>query len=169
MKHIKLLLISGLFCTGFTIQALAQVKELPEVIVMARNFKYLKSVNEKGGAQPVKLLERFAAAYDVKKSEFYEDDAEGYFISFYLPQGYILAEYDAEGKLIRTAEKFKDVALPGVVRSAVTTRFPNWAITSDVYLVKYNDAAGSKKDYKLILENGDKRMRVKVNEKGEFL
>ena len=58
---------------------------------------------------------------------------------------------------------------PQPIRNAVAERFPNWGIPSDVYLVKYDDATGSKKDYKLVLKNGDKRMRVKVNEKGEFL
>ena len=112
MKQVQLLLISGLFCAGFSLESMAQIKELPEIVIVARNYKYLRAVDNKEIAQPVKLLERYAAAYDVKKSEYYEDDNNGYFISFYLPQGYILAEYDAEGKLMRTAEKFEDVALP---------------------------------------------------------
>ncbi|HVW60654.1 MAG TPA: hypothetical protein VHC48_11475 [Puia sp.] len=51
------------------------------------------------------------------------------YITFYLPQGYVLAVYDADGKLIRTAERFKTIALPTAVRMAVATRYPNWSIS----------------------------------------
>jgi hypothetical protein len=169
MKQVKLWLVSGVFIAGFSIQSMAQVTTLPEVTVVARNYKYLRSVDSKDVAQPVKLLERKAAAYDVKNSEYYEDEYDTYFITFYLPDGYVLAVYDQDGKLIRTAERFKDITLPVAVRNAVGKRYPNWVISKDVYLVKYEDDSGAKKDYKLVLENGNKRLRVKTNDKGEFL
>lgn len=169
MKQLKLPLALGILVAGFTIQSVAQEVTLPEVTVVARNYKYIKALDNKDAAQPVKLLERKAAAYDVKNSEYYEDDYDTYFITFYLPSGYVLAVYDQDGKLLRTAEKFKDVALPSVVRKAVVERYPNWAITKDIYVVKYDDATGAKMNYKLQLQNGNKRLRVKINEKGEFL
>lgn len=125
-------------------------------------------MDNKNDAEPVKILERKAAAYDVKNSEFYDDDNETYYISFYLPEGYVLAVYDKDGKLLRTAERFKDIDLPPAVRKAVVNRFPQWKISKDIYLVKYNEPSGAKKDYKLILENGSKRLRVKTDENGEF-
>ena len=168
MKQGKILPILGILIAGFAFQSVAQ-QTLPEIIVMARNYKYLKSVNNKEAAQPVKLLERRAATYDVMNSEYYEDDYDNYYITFYLPQGYVLAVYDSTGKLIRTAERFKMVALPAAVTSAVATRYPNWTISKDIYRVSYGEANGSKMDYKLLLENGNKRLRVRTNEKGEFL
>lgn len=41
---------------------------------------------------------RSAAAYDVKKSEYYKDDYDTYFISFYIPKGQILAAGIGRGK-----------------------------------------------------------------------
>lgn len=87
----------------------------------------------------------------------------------YLPQGYILATYDSSGKLLRTAERFKDVSLPGGVRTAVASRFPNWTISNDVYKVPYEEASGAKMAYQLVLKNGSKRVKVKVDENGDFL
>jgi hypothetical protein len=58
--------------------------------------------------------------------------------------------------------------LPSAVTNSVTNRFPNWKISNDVYQATYYDEKGSDKKYKLQLENGNKRMKVKVNEKGEF-
>ena len=152
---------------NYTAPVFAQ-EVLPEVTVIATNYKYLKSVGGKDVAQPVQMLQRAAAAYDVKKSEYYEDDYDTYFISFFIPDGQILAAYDKNGKLIRTAEKYKNVKLPESVTKAVMDRFPQWKISNDAYLVTYYNESGSTKRYKLLLENGNKRIKVKVNEAGEF-
>lgn len=168
MKHPKILLLSGVLLLGFAIPAIAQ-KELPEVIVTAVKYKYLSAVTNKELPQPVRLLERRAAEFDVKNSEYYDDEYDEYSIRFYLPQGYILATYDKNGKIIRTAEKFKNVALPKTVAQAVATRFPMWSITEDAYLVTYQEESGATKIWKLLLKNDDQRLNVKVNEKGEFI
>lgn len=168
MKQSKLLLSLGVFIFGFTLQSLAQIV-LPEVKIVGTNYKYLKSVDDPQSAQPVQRLQREAATYDLKNSEFYEDEYDTYFISFYIPEGSILAVYDKDAKLIRTAEKYKNIKLPTEVAQAVVKKYPQWNIAKDVYLVNYYDTNDVKKTYKLVLENGNKRIRVKINEKGEFL
>jgi hypothetical protein len=168
MKHSKKIGVTVLFGLALSLTGFGQ-ELLPEVRMVALNYKYLKSVTDTNAAEPVKLLQRRAATYDVKSSEFYEDDAEGYFISFYIPAGRILAFYDQNGKMVRSVEKFKNVVVPKAVREAVNQRFPRWSISEDVYLVKFVDTPDDSKVYKLLLENGNKRIRVKTNEKGEFL
>lgn len=167
MKHPKILLLIGTLL-GFAIPSIAQI-ELPEVVVTAVKYKYLSAVTNKELPQPVRLLERRAAEFDIKNSEYYDDEYDEYSITFYIPQGYILATYDKNGKILRTAEKFKNVALPKTVAEAVATRFPMWSTTEDVYLVTYQEAKGATKIWKLLLKNGDQRLRVKINEKGEFI
>ena len=162
-------ILIGLFIFGLTIQTYAQITELPEIEIVAVNYKYLDATGGEDVAQPVRLLEQRAATYDLKNSEYYQDEYDSYFISFYLPEGKILASYDRDGKLLRTAERFENVALPRAVIEAVAKKFPEWVISKDVYLVNYQDAKGATKRYKLVLENGDKRMRVKTDEKGNFL
>lgn len=163
------MLLAGLCVLGSATRALCQ-EVLPEVSVIATNYKYLKNVGGKEVAVPVQRLQRMAATYDIKNSDYYEEDYETYFISFYLPEGEILAAYDKDGKLLRTAEKYKDIRLPSAVAKAVVTQYPNWSITKDVYLVNYFSADGgsAEKKYKLVLQNGSKRLRVQVNEKGEI-
>ena len=167
MKHLQLFLF-GAFALGWSSTGHTQ-EVLPEVTVKAVKYKYLNAVNDKDAAQPVKLLQRQAAEYDVKTSSFYEEDYDTYFISFYIPDGQILASYDKDGKLLSTVEKYKNVMVPPAVRSAVANRYPQWSISKDVYLVNYNEENVAKKVYKLTLESGDKRMKIKTNEKGEFL
>lgn len=168
MKHSKVLGTLGVFILFLHAPSFAQ-EVLPGVTVKAVTYKYLNAVDHKDLAQPVKLLERRAAEYDIKNTDYYEEDYDTYFVSFLLPEGEILASYDKDGKLLSTAERFKDIALPNAVRTAIGTRFPGWTISKDFYLVDYYEDQGAKKVYKVMLENGDKRIRVKTNEKGEFL
>ncbi|MBT8321304.1 MAG: nicotinate-nucleotide adenylyltransferase [Eudoraea sp.] len=164
--------IVGLFVLGLASPLFSQVvktEELSEVVVMAVNYKYLNQVDNTEAAIPVKMLERKAAAYDVTAQDFYQDDFEFYTVSFYIPDGKLVAVYDSEGKIIRTIEKFNNVNLPNAVKKAVLKRYPNWSIVKDVYRVSYAETKGAKKTYKLKLKNGDKVLRIKMNEDGEFL
>ena len=164
--------IVGLFVLGLASPLFSQVvktEELSEVVVMAVNYKYLNQVDNTEAAIPVKMLERKAAAYDVTTQDYYQDDFDFYTVSFYIPDGKLVAVYDSEGKIIRTIEKFNNVSLPDAVKKSVLKRYPNWTIVKDVYRVSYAETKGAKKTYKLKLKNGDKILRIKMNEDGEFL
>ena len=150
-------------------QLFSQVTELKEVVITAVNYKYLNAVDSDENAISVKELEEKVAMFDLKSSEFYNDEYDTYNISFFIPDGKILAAYDKDGKLIRTIEKFKNVKLPKAVSDAIAKRFPNWSMTSDVYKVSFHkDSDSVKKQYKVRLENNDKKLKVKLDEKGNF-
>ena len=155
---------------AFSSQVFSQITELKEVVITAVNYKYLNAVDSKENPISIQELEEKVAMFDLKSSEFYNDEYETYNISFYIPDGKILAAYDKDGKLIRTIEKFKNVKLPIAVRDAIAKRFPNWSIISDVYKVSFHKNNNTaKKLYKVRLENGDEKMKVKLDEKGTFL
>jgi len=167
----KKLLIS-LFVLGLFTQAYAQItkaEKLSEIVIVATNYKYLNQVDYKEAAVPIELLQRKVATFDLKNSNFYQDDYDSYFVSFYIPEGKILASYDKDGKIIRTVERYKGIALPTSVVKSVTKRFPGWIISKDVYLINYHHEKGVKKKYKLKLENIDKVLRVKIDAEGTFL
>ena len=102
-------LILGLLVLGFTTQFYAQVVALPEIEVRAMNYKYLNSVDNSVAAVDVKMLERKVANFDLKSSDFYEDDFDFYKVFFYIPDGKIVASYDGKGNIVSTIEKFRDV------------------------------------------------------------
>lgn len=165
-------LLIGLLVFGLTTQFYAQVVNdgmLPEVIVRATNYKYLNSVDNSEAAVSVQFLQDAAAKYDIRSSEFYEDGDDVYRVYFYIPDGKIVAAYDRDGKILYTIEKFKNVALPKDVAVAVAKRFPGWVIAKDVYTVNFDVDSGSEKQYKIVLENGKEKIRIKVNDKGVFL
>lgn len=169
MKRSLLSLGVSVVVLGATFPAFAQVVELPEIEIVATNYKYLNALGEEASI-PVRELEDAVADYDVKSADFYEDEYSTYLVSFFIPEGKILASYDGDGTLLRTAERFKNVNVPQAVKKAIAERFPNWSISKDIYRVTFHQRSGeAKKQYKLVLENGDKRMRVKVDEDGEFI
>lgn len=166
----KLMLI--LFLFGLLSPLYAQItepEELKEVKLVAVNYKYLDAVTNEEVAVPVKNLEQYVAKYDIKSSEIYHDDYDTYEVSFFIPEGTVLAAYDRDGKLIRTIERYKNVGLPEAVRTAVKEQYPNWTVSKDVYLVNYHDQKGAEKKYKLKLENGKEVIRIKTDEKGNIL
>ncbi|MGB5172239.1 nicotinate-nucleotide adenylyltransferase [Eudoraea sp.] len=166
-KFILSLLVIGL--TSQVYSQIVPVEELSEVVVTAVNYKYLNQTDNKVAAIPVQMLQRKVAAYDVTTKDYYQDDYDFYTVQFYIPDGKIVAVYSPEGEIIRTIEKFNDIKLPDAVSKALLERFPNWDVVSDVYRVSYSEKKGAKKDYKLQLQNGDKTMKVKMSEDGEFL
>lgn len=166
-------LLLSLLCIGLTSPLWAQViktEELSEVVVYATNYKYLNSLaSEEPAAIPVQMLERKVAAFNLQDSEYYQDDYDYYQIRFYIPDGKILAAYDRDGKILRTIEKFKNVKLPESVRNSIVDRFPGWDVEEDVYLVRYHADKGVTKSYKVTLTNGEKKLKLKLDDKGNYL
>ncbi|MDC1321652.1 nicotinate-nucleotide adenylyltransferase [bacterium] len=148
----------------------SQITQLPEVVITAVNYKYLNAVENEDTDLSVQMLQEQVAMYDLKNSDLYGDEYDTYTVSFYIPDGKILAAYDKNGEIIRTIERFQNVKLPKDVRNAVYKRFPNWSLEKDVYLVNYHkNNEKVSKQYKVKLKNGKKVMRVKLAEDGNFL
>lgn len=157
-----------IFC--FTFGMYSQITQLPEVVITAVNYKYLNAVENVDTDISVQMLQEQVAMYDLKNSELYSDDYDTYTVSFFIPDGKILAAYDKNGEIIRTIEKFKNIKLPKSVRDAISRRFPNWSLEKDAYLVNYHkNNEKVSKQYKVKLKNGKKVMRVKLAEGGNFL
>lgn len=166
-------IIFGLLFIGLTIQSFAQIiVTLPEIEITATNYKYLSKAGFENASLPVEMLERKVATFDLKNAEFYSDEYDTYEVSFYLPEGYVLASYDKDGNILRTAERFKNVKLPRAVIESVAKTYPDWVFTKDIYLVNYHERGTTgkiTKKYKITLENNDQKIRVKVDENGNFL
>jgi len=163
-------IVLGLFILGLTAQVNSQTIELPKTVISV-NYKYLNTVNSDNVPKLVKKLKNEMLNYNnAELSKLYDDEYETYKVSFYVPEGKIIAAYDINGKIIRTIEKYKNVRLPLIVMQAISKRFPNWGIVEDVYYINYHSEKDSlKQEYKIKLKNEDKIITVKTDEKGAFL
>ncbi len=163
-------LFIGLLLCGFTTPVFTQIIELEEVVIYPSSYKYLFEVSDENPDEKVKTLQKEIAKFDVTKDEYYSDDYDNYIVSFYIAQGYAVATYDKDGKLLRTIERYKNVRLPLAVSEALAKRFSQWTVDKDIYRVAYSDRKWeAKKVYKLKLTNLDQTIRVKVDEYGNFL
>ena len=166
MKNLFLFL---LVC-GFTSPVLAQIIELDEVILYPVKYKYIYEMMDDDIDQSVKDLQLKLGQFDITKEEYYSDEYDSYSVSFYIPEGYAVATYDKDGNLLRTIERYKNVKLPLAVSQALAKRFPNWTVDKDIYKVSYSEPKWeSKKTYKLKLTNGEKTIKVKTDQDGNFL
>ncbi|MFD2724658.1 nicotinate-nucleotide adenylyltransferase [Hyunsoonleella rubra] len=161
-------LMLSLFVLGLTTQIYAQNPEAFPAVYIVHNYKYLSEVNSEEVAVPVEELHIKVSDFDVKELDIYTDEYDFYEVNFIIPEGKILASYDKDSNLLRTIERYKNINLPASVLKSISKRFPNWAISKNAYVVNYHSSGNLKKLYKLTLENGDKRIKVKVNEFGDF-
>ena len=165
-------LILGLLVLGLTTQFYAQVVDdgqLPEITVYAVNYKYLNSVDSDDLDPNVKKLEQEVATFDYRNSEMYNDDYGTYSISFHIPNGKIVAAYDNNGKVVKTIERYLDVKTPKAVRNSVAKMYPGWSLSGDIYKVTYHETKGVTQTYKLLLENGNEKIRIKTDANGKIL
>ena len=120
-------------------------------------------------AIPVEQLQMKVSDFNVKELDIYSDEYDLYDVYFIIPEGKVLASYDKENNLLRTVERYKNINLPLPVMESITKRFPNWSVSKNIYLVNYHESGNMRKLYKLTLENGDQRIKVKADDRGIFL
>lgn len=164
----------GLFVFGLTIQSFAQETEVLDVRIAPASYKYINKVTEDSTevspAEPVNFHQQRTAIFNLENSKYYQDEYDYYFLSFFIPEGKILASYDAEGNILRTVEKLKNTEIPPVVAKAVLNKYPRWIVSDYVYLVNHHfNGEIDSKVYKLLLEKGTLRMRVRTDEEGNFI
>ncbi|MGM0390133.1 MAG: nicotinate-nucleotide adenylyltransferase [Bacteroidota bacterium] len=178
MDNLKLKIMKtfflGLFVFGLTIQSFAQETEVLDVRIAPASYKYINKVTEDSTevspAEPVNFHQQRTAIFNLENSKYYQDEYDYYFLSFFIPEGKILASYDAEGNILRTIEKLKNTETPPVVARAVKNRYPGWIVSDYVYLVNHHfNGEIDSKEYKLLLEKGTLRMRIRTDEKGNFI
>ncbi len=163
-------LIFSLIIFSLTFEMYSQITKLPEVVITAVNYKYLNAVDTEDTDLSVQMLEEQVAMYDLKNSDLYDDRYDTYTVSFYIPEGRIVAAYDKDGVVIRTIEKFKNVKLPIAVTQAINERYPKWTLAKNAYSVNYYpNNAKAKKQYKVKLENNGEVIRIELDEEGDFL
>ena len=94
-------LVLGLFILGLTTQINSQTIELSEAVISV-NYKYLDAIGSDEIPNRVKKLKEEVLNYkNIEQSKLYDDEHDTYSVSFYVPEGKIVAAYDNNGKIIR--------------------------------------------------------------------
>ncbi|NJW55867.1 hypothetical protein HC175_23420, partial [Salinimicrobium sp. CDJ15-91] len=84
-------------------------------------------------------------------------------VSFKSTKGHLLANFDGDGDLISSFQKFKNVRLPEDARMQILQQYRDAVITGNKHVAISKGWDVQKEFYKVKLRDGDKTRTVKVN------
>lgn len=169
-------LLIGIFFLGLTNLAFAQssseagsILELEGVTIMPANMGYLSIVSSGLKSVKVASLQRAAASHDITKTSIYKRKLRFYEFTFRQQDGYLVATYDSNGKIMKSNERYKDVVFPKPVRQSIYKAFPGWYSEANQYVVSFTSGREAKKVIKVKLVKEGKTKRIKVDTQGNIL
>lgn len=102
--------------------------------------------------------------FDINKViEENQDDYDAYRVDFRTTKGHLLANFNKNGDLISSIQKFKNVRLPEEARLKILQEYRNAAILENKYFASTKGWDIQKEFYKVKIKDGDKTRRVKIN------
>lgn len=137
--------------------------------VKSINSKYLNKINDRFNSDELLILEKKVSEYDVTKADGYDSRNKAFKVNFLATKGSIEVIYDANGMILSTREKFKDVRLPVPVRHTAFKMYPDWKISGNVCSINYNINRDVMKTYKLKLTKGNKKATLLLDASGNKL
>ncbi len=91
------------------------------------------------------------------------DKYDEFLVTFKSSKGYLEANYDKDGTLVETSQRFKDIVLPLNVRRELYKNNIGWTMVQNKYMASGKSDRIDKEVYKIKLENGKKSLNVKID------
>lgn len=165
----KTLVLSVLAILTFGIISAQEVPVvLEDVVVSAKNERFLNLVQDENTPEYARQMEAIAARYDFEPVNYKlthlnnitETDCV---VEFFTNKGYMYAVYDEEGDISLCSERYKNISLPKSIRDQVYKENQGWLIDKNQYKSVFKDDQVIKKEYKMHLKNGNDSRVVVVN------
>lgn len=105
------------------------------------------------------------ANFDIKNfiAEFRGQDFDSYVVTFNSTKGFLSADFDEDGNLVKTFQKFNDIVLPLDIRREVYMANKGWTMTKNKYVASGRGDLIEKEMYKIKLENGGQKRTMKLD------
>ncbi|MFV8226562.1 hypothetical protein [Christiangramia aquimixticola] len=97
--------------------------------------------------------------------ETQNEDYDSYLVTFRSGKGYLTADFDKEGNLVKTSQKFENIILPLDVRREVYQANQGWTMTANKYAASGRANLLEKEVYKIKLVNNNQKRTVKLDPK----
>lgn len=88
---------------------------------------------------------------------------DSYNVTFKTSKGNVMANYDNEGELVSTYQRFKNVDLPDDVKLELLQQYRHAQILKNSHVVTSKKWMIDKEFYKVKIRDGDKVRRMKIN------
>ncbi|MDT0676615.1 hypothetical protein [Autumnicola musiva] len=171
-----------LFLTLLTFCALANAQKINQLEEAKVGFAPLDAkILREGNTSSFKVVEAYAGEF-VKNpisfmnknfniqnfiSEGNYDQNDTYEVTFRCAKGSLFANFDGEGNLQRTFQKFKNVPLPIEISRAVLRDYKGWTITKNKVVARGKGNYLDKSTYRLKLEKENEKQKIKLDGKTE--
>ena len=171
MKNLVISILAlGLTSLGFSQNKGNNMEEvqLEDVLITGVNLNYLEEVKSEGLSDNVISLENEASEFDVKSLNDFDGRKAPYKVKFIGTKGFIIAEYNRNGKIIKTSERYKNINLPKTLIRSVLNEYPESEFLKVVYTVEYDALKEAEKTYKIKIINEGRKRNLKINSASDF-
>ena len=87
---------------------------------------------------------------------------DSYSVEFRNKKGYLVANFDDQGTLVSTTQRFKNIPLPLSIARELVTDYKGWEMTKNLYIASGNGDALDKELYRVTMKNGKSSQNVKI-------
>lgn len=161
---LSLLLLSGLGHSQIIQLSEAKVGFEPVALEKENSFRVDVKENYAGEFEkdPLLFMEK---NFDIQT--FIElvrkENVESYHVSFRSRKGSFTAEFDEEGKLIETSQKFRNTRLPREISQQLYREYKGWTIAKNVHLASGKHGKLDSSVYLVTMKNGNKKEKLKID------
>lgn len=127
------------------------------------NATYLKEVNTENTSAIVKELELQAAEFDIRNSEVFDNSEKAtYHVVFKKEHGELIANYNNNGEILSSIEKYKNVVIPLKTRIQLSIKYPSWSFDSNIYQIVYNASGNLNTSFKIRMKKGNDKKTITI-------
>ncbi|MCM8570617.1 hypothetical protein NE848_14570 [Gramella jeungdoensis] len=171
----KTLIFSLLLIVATSIGHAQKITELEEakvgfapldVEVTENGDSFTYNVHESYAGQFVKDPIAFMKAnFDIQNfiATYGDRNYDSYHLTFKSGQGFLKADFDKNGKIVKTYQKFKDIVLPLDVRRELYMAHKGWTMTENKYIASGRGEMLEKELYKIKIEDGSRSQNIKLD------
>lgn len=144
----------------------ARVKSSPQAIALSTNegdlrYSVLEEYQGEFIKDPIAFMKKnfdinlVLETRDAKLKEYY-------YVEFRTNKGFLKADFNNEGKLLGTVQRFKDIPIPLKLQQDLYRDYQGWQMTKNSYTALGKEDQIDSEFYKISLRNGNKTQRIKI-------
>lgn len=125
-------------------------------------FKIRENSSHEFAKDPIGFMK---ANFDIHKfiNQVADKNYIEYEVAFKSSKGWLKADFDKKGNLLKTRQQFKDVALPSEIRNRVNSAYEGWTLTKTKYSARTKGEILVSAIYKVRIENGEEKQDLKID------
>lgn len=128
------------------------------------NESYFHSFKENLVPQRVKEFQKVVAAFDIKQADVYSKNWKStYTVVFAEGNNVIKVEYDQNGNIIKSNERYEAISLPYVLSKQIIKNYPGWGFDQVECSIDYSYEQLPEITYKVVIKNGDKKKTISID------